>query len=683
MKLSFITLTITLLFSYASAQQIEFTYKELPKIEWASKVVDFSSEYSETERSAKQVLGRPSVLPNGGLSATAWSVKEKRRKELDEPAFIKVGFENPMQISQVAVGENNAPGAIEKIILYGKGGKEQVVYENTPQAIAETHRMLNVFFEKTDFAVEEIELKLQPGLVEGWNQIDAIGICDRKDTTITASINTIPNLKFEEDVQNLGNNINSIYNELAPKITPDGKTIYFVRKNHPQNIGKEKDPDDIWVSKLQESGEWSLAQNIGKPLNNKYSNYVQSVTPDGNTLLLGNVYGIDGSMKPGVSLSNRGLDGWEMPEKQLIENFYNLNKFANYFLTNDNKVLIMAIERKDSEGKLDLYVSFRKDDNIWSEPKNMGTTINTAENDYSPFLAADGVTLYYSTSGKSGYGKEDIFMTKRQDDTWTNWSEPQNLGNDVNTPESDSKYNIPASGEYAYYTSTANSFGGSDIYRIKLPKAVKPNPVVLVRGKVFNERNMKPMAATIIYETLPDGTEVGRARSDPKTGEFSIVLPAGKQYAFRAVAEDFISINQNLDLTEIDEYSEIETDYLKLAPIETGMVVRLNNIFFEYAKAVLKPESFPELNRVIEFLNTSPNVEIEIAGHTDNVGSDATNNKLSKARAQAVADYLIINGVDSSRLIVEGYGERRPIAFNNTEEGRAMNRRVEFTILKK
>ncbi|MBI5220167.1 MAG: OmpA family protein [Bacteroidia bacterium] len=663
-------------------EEIKYNVKKI-NIQWASKVVDVSSQYSKVEKSALQILGKPNVMPVGGPSPCAWAVKKKGSEESPKPAFIRVGFDKPMKVQQVAIAESFNPGAIEKIVLYGKAqGEEKVVYESSPATVNKECRMLYVFMDPTSFDVTEGTIFLQPGLVPGWNEIDAFGLCDQKDT-IKVAINVVPNLHFSSKRESLGPNINTQYDEISPKISPDGRTIYFDRKFTPQNIGGEKDEDDIWVSKMDEKGIWSPAVNIGAPLNDKNNDFVQAITPDGNTLLLGNTYNVDGSMGEGVSISNKIKDGWSFPQTQEIEGYYNLNKYANCYLSNDNRYLILAIEMKDSYGGLDLYICQRKGENKWSKPKNFGKQINTVMNDYSPFLAADGVTLYFSTSGLSGYGKEDIFMTRRLDETWVNWSDPQNLGSDVNSKESDTKYNIPASGEYAYYSSTLNSVGLNDIFRIKLPSAVKPKPVVLVRGKVLNERNGKPVSAEIIYETLPDGKEVGRARTDPNTGEYTIVLPAGYNYAFRAIADDFIGVAQNLNLKDINEYTEIEQSDLRLAPIEVGAVVTLNNIFFEYAKAVLKPESFPELNRVVEFLEQNPKVAIEIGGHTDNSGSDATNDRLSKNRAQAVADYLILNGIGSDRIAAVGYGKHRPIAFNDDEEGRAKNRRVEFTIMKK
>lgn len=650
---------------------------------WADKVVSFSSQYSKTDRAAYQALGAPNVYPTGGDAYTNWVTKEKDGKEVDMNAYIRVGYKNPARIQQVAIAEGSNPGAITKVTVFGANGEKQVIYEQPAKNTGLKCRMMNIILpQPTDFYVSEVEVRLDPIAVIGRNGIDAIGISDSKDS-IKWSINLVPNIEFSSKPENLGEAINSIYDEVAPMISPDGRTIYFVRKFHPENAGGINDEDDIWYSVRDENGHWAPARNIGLPLNNKYNNFVQSITPDGNQLLLANVYNKDGSTAPGVSLTYKTKQGWAFPEKQTIDDFMNLSPFANYYLSNDGQFLLMSLERKDSYGEMDLYVSFRKGDNRWSKPLNLGPIINTSVNDYSPFLAADGVTLYYSTSGKSGFGMEDIFVSTRLDDTWQNWTEPQNLGNVLNSPLSDTKYNIPASGEYAYFSSTNKSLGKNDIFRIKLPSKVKPKPVVLISGKVLNEKTNKPIDARIIVEELPGGKEVAIARTDPNTGEFKIILPAGKKYGFRAIGLGFFDVNKNIDLTDITEYTEIEDEMLRLSPIEVGSVVRLNNIFFEFAKAVLLPESYPELDRTSEFLKNNPTIEIEIGGHTDDIGSDVTNQKLSEKRARAVADYIISKGIDPKRLTVVGYGESRPIAFNTDEEGRAMNRRVEFKVMKK
>jgi len=652
-------------------------------VRWASQVVDFSSQYSKLDKSAEQVLGKPNVLPTGGDAITAWSVKEKKGQEYADPAFIKVSYESPIRVHQVAIGESFNPGAVTKVVIYGTEGQSETVYDKPAQPAKEKARMMNIFLQKaTDYYVNQVEVFLDPIKVSGWNQIDAIGISDGIDS-IKARINTIPNLVFSSKPENLGAAINTIYDEMSPMISPDGRELYFVRKFHPENAGGYKDEDDIWFSTLSADYKWTTAKNIGEPLNTKNNNYVQSITPDGNALLLANVYKRDGTVAEGVSLTYRTREGWAYPEKQIIDDYINYSPYANYFLSNDGRILLMAIERKDTYGRLDIYVSHLKEENRWSKPMNIGPIVNTIMNDYSPFLAADGVTLYYSTSGYSGYGKSDIFRTERLDDTWQNWTEPQNLGPGINTAEDDRQYNIPASGEYAYYTSTNNTIGKNDIFKIKLPEKVKPKPVVLISGKVLNDKTNQPIDARIIVEELPGGKEVAIARTNPNTGEFKIILPAGKAYGFRAIALGFFDVNLNKDYSDIDEYTEVKDEILRLVPFEVGVTVKLNNIFFEFGKATLLPESFPELDRTIRFLTDQPTVEIEIAGHTDSKGSDEFNMKLSQSRAESVMDYIVAGGIGQNRIVAKGYGETRPVAFNTTDEGRAMNRRVEFKILKK
>lgn len=652
-------------------------------LQWALKVAGFSSQYSKAEKSAYMILGRPNAYPTGGDVATAWGVKQKDGKEADDNAYIRVAFANPMRIRQVAIAESFNPGSITKVTIYGEKKEQQVIYEKPAQNLGIKSRMFNIILpEPTDFYVKEIEISTDPNATIGVNLIDAIGITDDKDS-VKWKINVMPNIEFPGNPENLGEAINSIYDESAPMISPDGKTLYFVRKFHPENAGGFNDEDDIWYSAKEESGKWSVAKNIGPPLNNKYNNFVQSITPDGNSLLLANLYSKDGSTGAGVSLTYKTKQGWAMPEKQIIDDFVNLSPYANYFLSNDGRFMLMAIQRSDTYGELDLYVSFRKSDNRWSKPLNLGPVINTNLNDFSPFLAADGVTMYYSTAGISGYGSDDVFVTTRLDDSWQNWSEPLNLGPKLNSPQSDSKYNIPASGEYAYFTSTNKSLGKGDIFKIKLPTKVKPKPVVLISGKVLNEKTNQPVDARIIVEELPSGKEAAIARTDPNTGEFKIILPAGKKYGFRAIGLGFFEVNKNIDLSNVSEYTEIEDEILRLSPIEIGSVVRLNNIFFEYAKAILLPESFPELDRTADFLKSNSTIEIEIGGHTCDLGSDVTNQKLSEKRAKSVAAYIVSKGVSESRITAVGYGESRPVAFNTDEEGRAMNRRVEFKIMKK
>lgn len=648
-------------------------------VQWASKVIEFSSELSPLQYSTKQALNKPNVLPNGGENPNAWTPKNPNRIE-----FIKVGFDQPQKVQQIAIGESYNPGAVSSIYVYDQAGNETQVYTFNSRPLGETGRLLNVFFDITSFDVVAVKLELDGRAVPGYNSIDAIGISDSEvPVKVENLIRLADNLSEDLEALRLGPNVNSNVNEFRPLIAPDGKTLFFSRSNHPGNVGGVADDEDIWYSELDETtGDWKEARNIGPVLNNKSPNYISSITPDGNTivLLLGNEYLPNGKMKAGVSISRKTETGWAKPDALAVDNLYNYSEKANFYMANNRKTLLMSIEREDSYGDRDLYASFLQDDDSWSEPMNLGNTINSASEESAPFLAADDETLYFSSDGYAGFGGSDIFVTRRLDDTWKNWTEPENLGPDINSDNDDEFFNIPASGEYAYYSRGVGT-DNLDIFKIELPVFYKPAPVVLVQGRVFNSKTNEPLGnVKILYERLPDGTEVGLATSEPQSGAYKIVLPSGAKYGYLAEAEGFVAVNANIDLNDLTEYKEISQD-LFLVPIEAGTVVRLNNIFFDFDAATLKSDSYPELQRVAEFMKNNPGVEIEIDGHTDSIGNESYNQKLSEKRSKAVFDYLVENGVATDRMVSRGFGESNPITSNMYNEGRSQNRRVEFKIL--
>ncbi|GJM29702.1 MAG: hypothetical protein DHS20C17_23370 [Cyclobacteriaceae bacterium] len=648
-------------------------------VQWASEVLEFSSELSPVQYSANQALNKPNVLPNGGENPNAWTPKNPNRVE-----FIKVGFANPMIVQQIAVGESYNPGSVSSVYVYDKAGNETEVYTFNSRPIGEEGRLLNIFINPTSFEVTAVKVELDGRAVPGYNSLDAIGISDSEvPINVENLIAVAPNLGEDLNAQRLSPAVNSDVNEFRPLISPDGKTLFFSRSNHPGNIGGKDDDEDIWYSELDETtGDWKEARNIGPVLNNKGPNYISSITPDGNSmlLLLGNEYLPNGKMKAGLSLSRKTESGWSKPEALKVDNLYNYNEKANFYMANNKKTLLMSIEREDSYGDRDLYASFAADDGSWSEPVSLGNTINTASEESAPFLAADDETLYFSSNGFAGFGGTDIYVTRRLDDSWKNWSEPENLGPDINSENDDEFFNIPASGEYAYYSRGVGT-DNMDIFKLELPVFYKPAPVVLVQGKVFNSKTNEALGGVkILYERLPDGTEVGLATSDPSSGAYKIVLPSGAKYGYLAEAEGYVSVNANIDLNNLEEYKEISQD-LFLVPIETGATIVMNNIFFDFDKSVLKEDSQPELNRVAEFMTNNPDVEIEIAGHTDSLGPEYYNQGLSNRRAKAVFDYLVTKGVAADRVVARGFGESRPVASNDTEEGQAQNRRVEFKIL--
>lgn len=482
----------------------------------------------------------------------------------------------------------------------------------------------------------------------------------------------------------LSDSVNTPYDELGPVVSPDGKTLFFVINNHPQNAYGSKDSQDIWFSECGSTGKWQPARRMGEQLNNNRYNFIQSVSPDGNTLLISNNARNRGKRAHQYFFCYKTRTGWSQPQPLYIENYERLDNgiFVKAFLANDGKHLLLSFSEERNSVINDLYVSTLKADSTWTEPVTLGDSINTEADETTPFLASDGVTLYFSSNRAGGFGSHDIYFSKRLDDTWQRWSTPRNAGNAINTDDWDAYYAIDAAGDFAYLVSYKNTRGDANLVRMRLKTEVRPNPVVLVTGNVYNAKTKEPMEAGIDYELLPVGGSAGKARSNPVSGEYTIVLPYGNYYGFSAFAEGYAPVSDTIDLSQIARYREIRRD-LYLSPIEQGQTIRLNNLFFDFSQVTLREESFPELDRLLALLQKNTTVEIEIAGHTDDKGSDEFNLKLSEARAQAVKDYLTDKGISDQRISVQSYGETKPVADNNTEENQQLNRRVEFTVLKK
>ncbi len=676
------------------------------ELQWASELIEFSSQLSPYEYSATQVLGKPNVLPETGDNPNAWL--PDRPNQVD---FVKVGFEVPMKVQQIAIAESYNPSAVYQIFTYDTLGKEYLVNTFEPRPLEIKGRLLNVYIDETDYLVAAVKVVINGAAVPGYNGIDAIGISNSK-IPMDIEVNVKENVKLGIRAEKLGENVNSTYQELRPLISPDGKTLYFSRKNHPRNVGGEDDEEDIWFAEKDSNGEWQAAKNVGRPLNNEGPNFISSITADGNTMvvILGNEYRGKDNMRPGVSISRKTSDGWSEPEALDITNAYIENKDANYFLSNNRQELIMSIERFDTHGGRDLYVSFKQENGKWTEPLNLGNDINTAHNEVSPFLAADDETLYFSSAGYSGFGGSDIYISRRLDNTWTNWTTPENLGSDINSEEDDIFFNIPPSGAHAYFTKGAGE-ADADIYQIDLPIFYQPSPVVTVSGKVMNAENEEPVPATIEYMLMPEETEVGTTVSDPNTGEYQIILPSGASYQYQVNADGYQAkensiqlspennqIEENITLqpeeepvvavveedteeTSVEETEE-EEETVEL-PSETISPNILNTtIYFSLNGDDVRERYEDEIKRIAAFMKQNPDATLEVRGYTDDIGSKDYNLRLSQRRANAVYDHLKKLGVNFRRMIVVAYGEANPVATNETDDGRERNRRVTFKLSK-
>ncbi len=435
-------------------------------VQWASEVMFVTSETTALQFAASQVLHSPNVYPKGGESPNAWRPSKTNNEE-----YIVVKFAEPIRAQQIAIAETENPGAVSKVYAYDSLDNEYLLFDLNPRPIPLSSRLLNLFFEKTPYRIAYIRIDMDCRAVPGFNSIDAIGLSS-SNVPISVLIELAPNVNQELQTERLDENVNSSYIEQSPLLSPDGKILFFSRRGHPDNIGGVDDMEDIWFSRLdEETHEWLPAENLGPPLNTAGPNSICSITEINGeiVLLLGNTYLKRGVMGEGISMTTLKPNGkWDKPTNLVVENQYNYSDQIDYYMSQDGKIIIMSLERDDTHGDRDLYVSFEnKETGVWSEPLNLGSVINSADTEEDPFLDADNETLYFSSKGFKGYGGSDIYVSKRLDDSWTNWSEPENMGRGVNGPQDDTYFNIPSTGSHAYFT-RGSLDDDTDVYRFRV-----------------------------------------------------------------------------------------------------------------------------------------------------------------------------------------------------------------------
>jgi outer membrane protein OmpA-like peptidoglycan-associated protein len=506
-----------------------------------------------------------------------------------------------------------------------------------------------------------------------------------KDNDVMARIRELDGLlrddRFQVTKERLAK-VNTGGEEYSPVLSADEKLLYFCGRSRNDNIGKE----DIFVARASSDGKWEAASPFAFINTREENEAPLSVSADGNTILLfrnGDIY-----------YASKTSSGWSAPTAfpaPVNSGYWE----GDAMLTSDGKAILFASNRPGGQNLFtdqnffhgnsnyasDLYVCV-KSNNTWGPAINLGKQVNTPYCERSPYLHPDMHTMYFSSDAFYGLGDLDVFMIKRTSDTsWTQWSAPINLGRNINTTQPDWGYQISASGQWAYFAaSTSTSDTREDIYRFSLPEELRPDPVVALTGRLTNMSD-RSVSATIHWIDLSTGNEVGISQSDPQTGQYYILLTAGSHYGYYAESGEYFSVSDHLNLEDADRYNVVNQD-IRLYEMEQlvadGTALRINNLFFDYDRSTLRPESFPELNRLAEIIIKYPDIKVEIMGHTDNMGPDDYNLKLSQSRAETVRDYLISKGVPANRLVAKGYGKDRPLVENTNDKNRQMNRRVEF-----
>ena len=499
---------------------------------------------------------------------------------------------------------------------------------------------------------------------------------------------------YEIDLVSAGLGVNSEYDEYWPSITADEQTLVFtVLVPRDEILYSERElpksslyfQEDFYFSNKQASELWQDRQALPGSINTEGNEGAQSLSADGNWMFFTACGREDGRGSCDIYFSQWQGNGWSKP--------VNIGMPVNspYWesqpsFSSDGKTLIFVSNRPGGRGGKDIWSATIQSINskgvpLFGDLINLGPNINTSKDETSPFIHHDNKTLYFSSDGWAGMGGMDLqFSRKMENDEWR---APVNLGFPINTPGDEIGLIINAKGNRAYFSSNGREDGVDDtnIYMFNLPEPIRPNPVLYVKGRVYDIETGETLPADFELKDLSSGEVVVTTQSNRFSGEFLVCLPVGGKFAFKAAHPGYMFYSGHFDLHNnhsIDEPYQLD---IGLQPVRAGAKMVLENIFFELDSYDLRDESKIELDGLVEFLIENPDVSILIGGHTDNIGQAAYNQSLSESRAKAVNGYLINKGVDASRLKYKGFGMNQPIADNETEQGRAKNRRTEITIL--
>ncbi|MCX7696612.1 MAG: OmpA family protein [Bacteroidales bacterium] len=470
------------------------------------------------------------------------------------------------------------------------------------------------------------------------------------------------------------------YAEYMPTLTVDESQIIFTRLLPCNECPKGNKQEDIYTSHLL-NGKWQKAYPISPNINSPYYNEgAQTISSDGKFLFFTACNRPDGKGSCDIYMSRWNGKEWSKPRniKEINSSFWD----SQPCLAADGKTLYFVSNRKTnkegSKHQMDIFVSHLQEDSTWSAPVPLPYPINTDEDELGPYIHPDGITLYFSSRGHIGMGNFDLFLSRKINDS--TWEQPINLGYPINTYNDEAFIFVNGAGNKAYFARGSIKDSLMDIYYFELPQEVRPILTTFLKGRIFDKKTHQPVVAYFELIHLEKNEIVAATFSDLK-GEFLLALPTGQQYALHITANNYLFYSEHFDLSGVNSASDPYVKDIYLTPIEHEETFVLPNVFFDFDKYELKPESYPELDKLVEFLKKNPSLRIEIQGHTDNVGSREHNMKLSENRAKAVYEYLVSKGIDRNRMSYKGYADLYPIDTNDTPEGRARNRRTQIKIL--
>ncbi|MDB5228658.1 MAG: oprF 5 [Bacteroidota bacterium] len=438
---------------------------------------------------------------------------------------------------------------------------------------------------------------------------------------------------------------------------------------------KQYNQEDLFYAMKADTG-FTMAVSFGREINTDNDNEgAATMNADGTLLFFTGCDKSDGLGSCDIYFAQKVNNTWSQPAG--IGQPVNSGAWeAQPSFSSDGKALYFSSNRKGGLGGSDIWVSYLDENMKWSEPKNLGPNVNTSFDEKSPFIHADNQTLYFSSTGWPGVGNADIFKSSKDD---TGWTKAQNLGYPINTENDDNSLTVSYDGKSAFISSDReNGSGGLDIYSFELPENVQPQKITYIKATVKDAKTKQLLSANYSVIDLELKKEVYSGVT--VNGNFFVSIQSDKNYALQVQKEKYLFYSQNINLKETPKVKPYELEIL-LEPIAVNNKIVLNNVFFDFDQSELKTVSFIELDKVVDLLQKNPAIKIEISGHTDNKGDTKYNQVLSQKRAESVVSYLVQKGIDKMRLTAKGYGETQPVAPNDTEENKAKNRRTEMKVL--
>ncbi len=489
---------------------------------------------------------------------------------------------------------------------------------------------------------------------------------------------TAPNI----NIKKMGNPLNTYYMQGFPVLTADGENLIFFKRDGT----KPAESEDIMISK-RENNYWSTPVPISDSINSPYNEGMCTISGDGRTLVFASCKRLDGiEQSCDIYVSYKRGKDWSVPVN-LGNNVNSKYWDSEPSLSADGNTVFFSSDRKGGLGKEDIYMSTKDERGIWTPAKNVGAPINSIGREVSPFIFADNKTLFFSTDNRTGMGGFDIFYTQKSDTSV--WVNPINIGAPINTSTNDVSIFITSNSEKGYYSIDEKQEGMAHytrgfLYEFDIPLALKSSlkKNIFLKGKITDIDTKAAIGARIELLNLATGKVVQQVFADDINGEYIIVLGEGKEYDLHVENKKYLFHSSYLDFRKSESFDSKKVD-IALKPIKIGSVLVLNNVFFKTNDFQLDQKSKTELLKLVDLLKTNRTTKIEISGHTDNVGTEINNQSLSLKRAKEVVAFLNMAGIPKDRIIAKGYGSAKLIAGNDSEEGRAMNRRIEAKVLTK